>query len=425
MKKIQYQVINLKKPSKNIIPKLNIINSISKSNVSTSNFSSINPDKNIYTIESYEDIKNLINNDIKIKPFEYNNSSNPLFKSNDNIFSNKNNKKKTFVYIKKNHLYKNKDKKNKDEEIYNKKVLLNDYRKMIMKQFLNYFRPFCLFYLRKYFYCFIRNISYLIIQKELFYKTNTVRRIKKNKNSRNIEKSNDLYKNKSCDNFNKNKNMRNNNYIESKNLEKNKKENLRYKYAEDSENRNNIKYDSKKIINTPNKIYGFNNIIISFNKKNKKNNYTFFIKRIKNIITKDKKIYITINYIFGYPKKNNIISSDISKINSKLKLTQIYSLQYLSNRVKLPSIEEEEKENYQLINLIGCIHKFFIFKNEKEFIYKLKVINLIKTILKKMKLIVIKKLKLLNKHKEKNSNNDIFLLDEKMVIDIDNIRNMN
>lgn len=124
-------------------------------------------------------------------------------------------------------------------------------------------------------------------------------------------------------------------------------------------------------------------------------------------------------------QKNNIISSDISKINSKLKLTQIYSLQYLSNRVKLPSIEEEEKENYQLINLIGCIHKFFIFKNEKEFIYKLKVINLIKTILKKMKLIVIKKLKLLNKHKEKNSNNDIFLLDEKMVIDIDNIRNMN
>ena len=159
MKKIQYQVINLKKPSKNIIQKLNIINSISKSNVSTSNFSSINPDKNIYTIESYENIKNLIHNDINIKPFEYNNSSNPLFKSNDNIFSNKNNKNKTFVYIKKNHLYKNKDKKKKDEEIYNKKVLLNDYRKMIMKQFLNYFRPFCLFYLRKYFYCFIRNIS--------------------------------------------------------------------------------------------------------------------------------------------------------------------------------------------------------------------------------------------------------------------------
>ena len=239
---------------------------------------------------------------------------------------------------------------------------------MIMKQFLNFFRPYCLYFLRKYFYCFIRNISYLIMQKELYYNTNTVKRSKKIKIYKNFKETNELYINKSCDNFNK-----------LKGKKRNKIKNLRYNNINDEvTNKNDLKYNNDNIINTPQKTYAFKNIFISLNSKKKKNHFTsinkFFIKRIKNIITKDKKLYITINYIFSYyPKKNNqILSTNISQINSSLKITQINSLEYFStkNNEKLCSIKEEEKEKNPIINLINNIYNIFISKDEKNFLFK-------------------------------------------------------
>ena len=429
MNKIQYKVISLKKRQKKIYPKINFINSINKSNLSTSNFSSINPDKNICTIESYEDINNTTINVNKKKPFDYNNSQNFLMKSTDNIHKDKKEQLKSYVYLRKNNLYKNnKVQRIENKENYNKKILLNNYRKMIMKRFLYYFRPYCLFFIRKYFYCFIRNITHLIMQKELFYKTNTLIKNKKTKRSRNVETTDAFYINKSSDNY---KTIKRRRRINNKLFGLNKSKNMYLNMNEELEKDNDIKYSNNTIINTPQKTYAFKNIFISLNNKKKKNNYSFFIKKIKNIITKDKKLYITITYIFYYPKKSYILSNDISnelqRINSVLKITQIYSLEYLPSKTneKLAPITEEEKEKNPIINMINVFHNLFILKKEKEFIYKLKVINICKVITKIINLIIVKKMKLVNKNEEITCTNDIFLVDDKMVINIDNIRNLN
>jgi len=102
----------------------------------------------------------------------------------------------------------------------------------------------------------------------------------------------------------------------------------------------------------------------------------------------------------------------LNYINNSLSITQIYSYEYLSN--KLSKIEK--------INIIFEILNNIIILNEKKFfLYILKIIKFMNCVEKIIKIIILNKLG--RRKKEIKISNDIFLLDDKMVINLDNFNN--
>ena len=189
-------------------------------------------------------------------------------------------------------------------------------------------------------------------------------------------------------------------------------------------------------INTEKKFYDFKNVFISFSsKKNKIKNRIFtsekkniincFSKKIKDIITKDNRIYIRINYIFLIPKKQkrirNISEHHIQKINESLDITQIYSFEYINNKEKNFLNKKEELEE-KIKNFDKIISKVFILKFKRLLLYKLKAVIFIKYIERIMKKIFFNKLGSIKK--EKSYSSDIFLLDDKLNINIDNFQKL-
>ena len=453
MIKRKIREINMSIKSKKFAFKTNYINSLSKSNVSTSNFSNINPDKNIKTIESYEDFTNKFIpniNGISTKKFILNSHQNKINSNNsitefrcEDINTIHNNPNKNFIYIKKRQKNYNNNRFNiiKNEN----SILLNDYRKRIMKLFLASFKPYYFIFLRKHFFSFIRNITYLIMKKELFYKTNAKLKTKNLK----INKLNNIQLSKSYGNIqlsNKNNNDNNNkgtpldkstkclrlNTLTKRNMDR---KNFRYDFFNTNiDNNNNIEKSPKihcssilrNSINTLDRVYEFRNIFISSNntqnsyintinnsKENKKK-HKCFIKKIKDIITPDKRIYIRINYIYLIPKRKikNISEMQLNYINNSLSITQIYSYEYLSNK-----LSKNEKINI----IVEILNNIIILKEKKIFLYILKIIKLMNCIEKIIKIIILNKLG--RRKKEIKISNDIFLLDDKMVINLDNFNN--
>ena len=454
MIKRKIREINMSIKSKKFAFKTNYINSLSKSNVSTSNFSNINPDKNIKTIESYEDFTNKFIpniNGISTKKFILNSHQNKINSNNsitefrcEDINTIHNNPNKNFIYIKKRQKNYNNNRFNiiKNENI----ILLNDYRKRIMKLFLASFKPYYFIFLRKHFFSFIRNITYLIMKKELFYKTNAKLKTKNLK----INKLNNIQLSKSYENIqlsNKNNNDNNKgtpldkstkclrlNTLTKRNMDR---KNFRYDFFNtniDNNNNNNIEKSTKihcssilrNSINTLDRVYEFRNIFISSNntqnryintinnsKENKKK-HKCFIKKIKDIITPDKRIYIRINYIYLIPKRKikNISEKQLNYINNSLSITQIYSYEYLSNK-----LSKNEKINI----IVEILNNIIILKEKKIFLYILKIIKLMNCIEKIIKIIIWNKLG--RRKEEIKISNDIFLLDDKMVINLDNFNN--
>ena len=218
------------------------------------------------------------------------------------------------------------------------------------------------------------------------------------------------------------------------------------------------------------KKYDFkNNIFIKVNRINiseKNNNInnphynkSVITKNIKNILTKDKKINIHINYVFFIPK--NIIKKD--KNIECLQISPIYSYNYLGNEKKkkkkiyskknLTSIQEEEEKskcsisimlqnskindeyNSNICNLIKQVNNFKLAKMKKNLLYKLKIINLIFCIKRILKGKIFKKTKLTN---EKNKKEDNYsnkrsklnfpkrniMVDDKLIINTNNKNNL-
>ena len=449
MNKRKIRTINMKIPSKKMILNNSFINSNSKSNVSTTNFSSINPDRNIQTIGSYEDINgnrkilfNSPNNKLQISNY-INNSYNIISNSidcktdlrmkNHKKYNNIAKQKSNYIYIRKN---RPNMKFNNNNMYIKNRILLDEYRRRIMKLFLSSFKNYCSSFLRKHFLRFIRNITYLIMRKELFYKTNTKMVTKTIK----INKPNCIQLSKSYDNFqiinqdtvgNNNKNL----ILSPLYNNVNDLQNLRYKTITrdinetTSVNKEYNQYSSKcsNTINTKGKVYDFKNIFISTNKrKNKCGNiiekmkkFTCFIKTIKNIITKDKRIYIRINYIFQKPKKQRKLKNNslikLQKINELLEITQIFSFEYLSN--KIDNLDESQRTKI----FVEYFNDIFILKRKKFLLEILKLIKLIKCLEKLVKSIFFNKLVI--SIKENTFSNDAFLLDDKMDINIDNFKN--
>ena len=416
MKNKKIRAIKLKINSKEIFPKNYCLNSMSKSNLSTSNFSSINPEKNFVSME---------------------------------LDINKNKNKASFIYKRKKGQNMNINNNYKKFITYKNSILLDEYRKRIMKLFLSNFKQYYLFFLRKYFYSFIRNITFFIMDKELFNA--------KNINSINILNRTNLL-NKSSNNFqilNQNDlineeiiNSKNsNNYILMTPMYNYKKtftnfrfKNMKLDYEEDNLD-NYARYNQyscklTNTINTEKKFYDFKNVFISFSsKKNKIKNRIFtsekkniincFSKKIKDIITKDNRIYIRINYIFLIPKKQkrirNISEHHIQKINESLDITQIYSFEYINNKEKNFLNKKEELEE-KIKNFDKIISKVFILKFKRLLLYKLKAVIFIKYIERIMKKIFFNKLGSIKK--EKSYSSDIFFLDDKLNINIDNFQKL-
>ena len=445
--------INMSINPKKISFKTNYINSLSKSNVSTSNFSNINPDKNTKILESYEDSTNKFIpniNGISTKKFRLNSPQNKInsingimeFKCKD-INAIYNNQTKNFIYIKKRQKkYNNNNHNNIKKE---NSILLNDYRKRIMKLFLASFRPYYFIFLRKHFFSFIRNITYLIMKKELFYKTNAKLKTKNLK----INKLNNIQLSKSYENIQLSNKNNNENYkgtpldrsskcmrlniLTNKNLDK---KNFRYDFLNTNIDNNiakspNIHCSSefRNSINTLDRVYEFRNVFISSNNTQNRNINTrtnkslenrkkirCFIKKIKDIITPDKRIYIRINYIYLIPKRKikNISQTYLNNINNSLSITQIYSYEYLSNN--FPKIEK-------INNIIKILNYIITSREKKAFLYTLKIIKLMKCVEKIIKIIILNKLG--KPIKESITSNDIFLLDDKMVINLDNFNSEN
>ena len=423
--------INMNIISKNIaLKKTNYINFMSKSNVSTSNLSNIKTDKKINSIESSEDLTNKFIpniNGISTKKFIINSPQNKIKSINsitelkcENINTIHSSPTKNFIYMKKKQKIYN----NKNNNIINEnRILLNEYRKRIMKLFLASFKPYYFIFLRKHFFSFIRNITYLIMKKELFYKNNTKLKTKKLK----INKLNHIQLSRSYENLqlltkNNNENYKSTQLYKSPESmklniltrKKFKNENSRYDFFNTNINNNNIERSPKincssvvrNSINTLGKVYEFRNVIISSN-NNTLNRYTnanksienrkknkCFIKKIKDIITPDKRIYIRINYIYLNPKRKfkNISKSQINNINNSLNITQIYSYEYLSN--KLSKIEK-------INNIVEILNYIIIIKQKKFFLYILKIIKLMKCTEKIIKIIILNKL---GRRKKRNKN---------------------
>ena len=458
MIKRKIREINMSINSKKILFKNNYLNSISKSNVSTSNLSNINPDKNKKSIESYEDLVNK-NNDTSTNPFLLNSPQNKI-NYNSSITENKSVDRKNninnnnLLYQKKNCIYMRKKKRKDDNNRYNNinnensSIILNDYRKRIMKLFLASFRLYYFIFLRKHFFSFIRNITFIIMKKELFYrnnqkistiktkklKINTLNNIQLSKSYENIYLSNkNDYENYGTPLDRKDKSIRLNT-LTNKNSEKH---NFRYNFSRS--NSNDEKFgNSHKIqcsyiysnsINTKGKVYEYKNIFISSN--NKKNKYLnsniilekqkqnkCFIKKIKDIVTKDKRIFIRINYIYLIPPKKrrlkSITQNKLKDVNNLLSITQIYSFEYLSNNLTILG---------KFDNLEEILNYVFTVKEKKLLLNKLKMIKLIKYIEKMIKIIILNKLGM-PKNEIKSNSNEVFLLDDKIVINMDNFNNL-
>ena len=471
MKKKKIKPLNLTINRKKIILKNNCINSISKSNISTAYYSSIKKNKNLKTIEPYEDINNKFVSNFNglSSPQNMSNSSknrllisfkhinteerNEIENTTDINFNNIMHPQKSFVYKRKNINI------NYNNNISRKNIiLLNDYRKRVMKLFLSSFRTYILTFLRKHFYSFIRNITFLIMKKELFYKSNEKIKTKKVK----MNRCNNYRLNRSYDNVKQlnNEKYRNKEYIENTNKNKyiginpltdmrKDKENYKYKFIHLSRNNQSVLIDQKNnrynnslnytnIINSHGKFYEYKNIFISLdNKINKYANknykqYECFSKKIKDIITIDKRMSIRINYIFFIPKKQrrcrNISEKHLLKINNSLNISQIYSFEYLSNKSdnilnqkeKLAIIPRDEEK---IKNIFDIIDNIYILKEKRLLIYILKVIKLVMNINKIIKMNIFRKIGLTIKDERKLSSG-IFLLDDKMIFSTDNFDNL-
>jgi hypothetical protein len=286
------------------------------------------------------------------------------------------------------------------------------------------------------------------MKKELFYrnnqkistiktkklKINTLNNIQLSKSYENIYLSNkNDYENYGTPLDRKDKSIRLNT-LTNKNSEKH---NFRYNFSRS--NSNDEKFgNSHKIqcsyiysnsINTKGKVYEYKNIFISSN--NKKNKYLnsniilekqkqnkCFIKKIKDIVTKDKRIFIRINYIYLIPPKKrrlqSITQNKLKDVNNLLSITQIYSFEYLSNNLTILG---------KFDNLAEILNYVFTVKEKKLLLNKLKMIKLIKYIEKMIKIIILNKLGM-PKNEIKSNSNEVFLLDDKMVINTDNFNNL-
>ena len=323
-----------------------------------------------------------------------------------------------------------------------------------MKLFLPKFKNYYLIFLRKFFYSFIRNITYFIMNKEILYnKPNIDVETKKYK----INSLNNMQLNKS-DNFQilNGSDLKNKKIIKEKDLNnkilktppynlKKSFNNFRTKYMNIENDDDNLddyfrynQYSSRvtNTIKTEQKFYDFKNVFISFsNRKNKIKNKIFsvekkniikcFSKKIKDIITKDNRIYITINYIFLMPKKKKRIrrvsDQQIQNINKLLDITQIYSFEYTKNKEKNFLCQKEKLEE-NIKNFVDIISNRYILKLKRLLFYKLKGVILIKYTEKLIKIIFFNKLGSLKR--EKSYSNEIFLLDDKLNINIDNFQKL-
>ena len=238
-------------------------------------------------------------------------------------------------------------------------------------------------------------------------------------------------------------------------------------------------------INRPKKNYLKNTLIKVHKNKNKtlviskkekidninkyRYNRNFISKTIKNIFTKDKKINIHINYVFFIPPINNEKFFDLFKINNSLTIHQNFSFTYIGNqknknliysKKKLTAIKEEEEKskcsmsmtqynaktfeeyNSVLNYMFNIINNYLYGKIKKSFLRKLKLINLLicsKIVIKRH---VFKDFNEINKLRnddddEKEENevssqprktsdvNGIFLEDDKIIMDMNNMNNEN
>ena len=119
-------------------------------------------------------------------------------------------------------------------------------------------------------------------------------------------------------------------------------------------------------------------------------------------------------------KLKYIPPNKLKRINSLLDITQIYSLEFLPNKVKnIQNINGDYKEKVN--NLLSIIDNILLLKQKKLLLYKLKVVIFVKFIYKLIIIIFFNKLGL--SKKENTFSNEIFLLDDKMDINIDNFKN--
>ena len=237
-------------------------------------------------------------------------------------------------------------------------------------------------------------------------------------------------------------------------------------------------------INRPKKNYLKNTLIKVHKNKNKtliiskkekidninkyRYNRNFISKTIKNIFTKDKKINIHINYVFFIPPINNEKYFDLFKKNNSLEIHRNYSFTYIGNqrnknaiysKIKLAAIKEEEEkskcsmsmtqhnpktfEEYNSIlnYMVNKINNYLYVENIKSFLRKLKLINLLicsKIVIKRHIFKDFNQINLSrNDDDEKDENevlsqprktsdvNGIFLVDDKIIMNMNNMNNEN
>jgi hypothetical protein len=237
-------------------------------------------------------------------------------------------------------------------------------------------------------------------------------------------------------------------------------------------------------INRPKKTYLKNTLIKVHKNKNKtliiskkekidninkyRYNRNFISKTIKNIFTKDKKINIHINYVFFIPPINNEKYFDLFKKNNSLEIYQNFSFTYIGNqrnknliysKIKLAAIKEEEErskcsmsmtqhnaktfEEYNsIINyMANKINNYLYRKIKKNFLRKLKLLNFLicsKIVIKRHIFNDFNQLNISgNDDDEKDENevlsqprktsdaNGIFLVDDKIIMNMNNMNNEN
>ena len=247
---------------------------------------------------------------------------------------------------------------------------------------------------------------------------------------------------------------------------------------------NNSETIKTESINRPKKSYLKNTFIKVHKNKNKtlviskkekidninkyRYNRNFISKTIKNIFTKDKKINIHINYVFFIPPINNEKFFDLFLKNKSLEIHQDYSFTYIGNHInknliyskkKLTAIKEEEErskcsmsmtqhnaktfEEYNSIlnYMVNKINNYLYLKILKIFLRKLKLINLIicsKIVIKRHIFNTFNKIDilrnddddkdendLLSQNQRANDLNGIFLVDDKIIMNMNNMNNEN
>ena len=230
------------------------------------------------------------------------------------------------------------------------------------------------------------------------------------------------------------------------------KKNGKRNHSKTSINKMDKKHNKIIMVRKKEKINSINNSIYNKN---------YISKKIKNIFTIDRKINIYINYVFFIPQETKT-KKDLEKLNKLLRIKRNYSYTYLAkensinkfkkkihSRKKLTSIKEEEEKSKCSISMsmifqnsraieeynsiINCLVKkidnYLILKKKKSLIYKLKVINLIISIKEILRYVIFKKIKSIkNKEiKENNQNaklndlNGIFLVDDKIIMNMNNV----